>query len=118
MCSGEVRPLQSSTHARFGNGQYFTDIAPETIGGKTLKDVPAGSGKISLGDLSSNIYGDARKLNSISHVVAIDVTGLNIKEPRPNTFLMENSGNLDVSNRIVNVGETLGERKSVLTCPK
>lgn len=38
--------------------------------------------KMSLGQLAVDIYGDARKLKGISHFVEIDVTGLDVIEPR------------------------------------
>ena len=37
---------------------------------------------MSLGQLAVDIYGDARKLKGISHFVEIDVTGLDVIEPR------------------------------------
>ncbi|HDR1976210.1 TPA: hypothetical protein QCD44_004573, partial [Enterobacter hormaechei] len=64
--SGVIRPSSGYIHALFGDGQYFTNIRPEMIGGRTLKDV-GGTGKMSLGQLAADIYGDARKLKGISH---------------------------------------------------
>lgn len=61
---------------------------------------------MSLGQLASNIYGDSRKLNGITHFVEIDVTGLNVTEPRKNTFRVANTGELDVSDRIVSSGKS------------
>lgn len=37
---------------------------------------------MSLGQLAVEIYGDARKIKGISHFVEIDVTGLDVIEPR------------------------------------
>lgn len=102
--SGVIRPSTDPKHARFGNGQYFTDIAPDTIGGRTIADV-AEPGKISQGQLASNIYGDARKLDGVSHYVAVDVSGLDVEEPRKGTFLIKNNDDLDVSGRIVGSGK-------------
>ena len=72
-----------------------------------MKDA-AGTGKMSLGQLAGDIYGDSRKLNSITHFVEIDVTGLDVTEPRKNTFRVANIGDLDVSNRIVRSGRSCG----------
>ena len=105
--SGVIRPSSGDIHARFGDGQYFTNIRPEMIGGRTLKDV-GGTGKMSLGQLAADIYGDARKLKGISHFVEIDVTGLDVIEPRKNTFLILNTKDLDVSKRIVKSGRSCG----------
>ncbi|KIU58398.1 hypothetical protein CRSA0334_19585 [Cronobacter malonaticus ENBT0334] len=101
--SGVIRPSSGDIHARFGDGQYFTNITPKIIGGRTLKDV-GGTGKMSLGQLAVDIYGDARKLKGVSHFVEIDVTGLDVIEPRKNTFLILNTQDLDVSKRIVKSG--------------
>ncbi|MCA8054017.1 RHS repeat-associated core domain-containing protein [Burkholderia cepacia] len=103
--SGHLNASQGPVHARFGDGQYFTDISPDMIGGRTMADA-AGTGKMSLGQLAANIYGDARKLNSITHYVEVDVTGLDVKEPRPGTFLVEGKGPLDISNRIKRSGSS------------
>ncbi|MCF8582501.1 hypothetical protein L2X67_22175 [Enterobacter ludwigii] len=35
MESGVIRPSSGDIHARFGDGQYFTNIRPEMIGGRT-----------------------------------------------------------------------------------
>ena len=107
MESGVIRPSSGDIHARFGDGQYFTNIRPEMIGGRTLKDV-GGTGKMSLGQLAADIYGDARKLKGISHFVEIDVTGLDVIELRKNTFLIINTKDLDVSKRIVKSGRSCG----------
>ncbi|MEH3776384.1 HYD1 signature containing ADP-ribosyltransferase family protein [Enterobacter asburiae] len=88
--SGVIRPSSGDIHARFGDEQYFTNIRPEMIGGRTLKDV-GGTGKMSLGQLAADIYGDARKLKGISHFAEIDVTGLDVIESRKNTFLILNT---------------------------
>ncbi|EOY5379852.1 HYD1 signature containing ADP-ribosyltransferase family protein [Cronobacter dublinensis] len=102
-----IRPSSGDIHARFGDGQYFTNIAPEMIGGRTLKDIGE-TGKMSLGQLAVEIYGDARKLKGISHFVEIDVTGLDVIEPRKKTFLILNTQDLDVSKRIVKSGMSCG----------
>ncbi|HAU5719447.1 TPA: hypothetical protein JD344_12780 [Serratia marcescens] len=105
--SGELRASSGPIHARFGDGQYLTDIKPEQIGGRTLKEA-AGTGKLSLGQVAHNLYGDSRKINSITHYVEIDVTGLDVSEPRPNTFRVASTGNLDISKRIVKSGKSCG----------
>ncbi|MBP5107101.1 HYD1 signature containing ADP-ribosyltransferase family protein, partial [Pseudomonas protegens] len=103
--SGVLNASTGDIHARFGNGQYFTNISPEMIGGRTIKDA-LGSGKMSLGQLASDIYGDARKLNSITNYVEIDIKGLDVTEPRPGTFRVANAGDLDISNRVVRSGSS------------
>ncbi|HHQ6546210.1 HYD1 signature containing ADP-ribosyltransferase family protein [Serratia fonticola] len=103
--SGVLKVSTGDIHARFGSVQYFTNISPDVIGGRTIKDA-LGSGKMSLGQLASDIYGDARKLNGITNYVEIDVRGLDVTEPRPGTFRVANTGGLDVSNRVVSSGSS------------
>ncbi|ECA5091598.1 type IV secretion protein Rhs, partial [Salmonella enterica subsp. enterica serovar Menston] len=103
--SGVLKVSTGDIHARFGNGQYFTNISPDMIGGRTIKDA-LGTGKMSLGQLAADIYGDARKLNGITNYVEIDVRGLDITEPRPGTFRVANTGDLDISNRVVSSGSS------------
>lgn len=109
--STKLLPSSGAKNARFGNGQYFTDISPDNIGGDTLRDLSEAdikAGKISKGQLAVVLYGDARKTKSLSHFVAIDLTGLEVEEVRPGTFLIKSDEPLDISNRIVKVGKTCG----------
>ncbi|MCX5604436.1 DUF6531 domain-containing protein [Streptomyces phaeochromogenes] len=98
-------------HARFGDGQYFTDIAPDVV--KSLKKADldprdAGRGGISRYQLVGRLFGRPTKwgLGKTTHYVAIDVTGLEIKQGRPWVFLHPNDGPLDISDRIVRHGKT------------
>nr|WP_196485474.1 HYD1 signature containing ADP-ribosyltransferase family protein [Burkholderia cepacia] len=55
---GSLNASHGPVHAIFGDGQYFTDISPDMIGGRTVADA-ARTGKMSLGQLAADIYGDA-----------------------------------------------------------
>lgn len=99
-----------SKHARFGDGQYFTDIVPENIGAARIADLTAdqvAAGQRSLGQVSSELFGVPWNSRKLSNFVEIDVTGLNVLNPRPGTFLIPNSGSLDLSGRIIRSGSTL-----------
>lgn len=39
--SQELFESTGPIHARFGDGQYLTDLAPSQIGGRTLRDLTA-----------------------------------------------------------------------------
>ncbi|MFJ3786301.1 HYD1 signature containing ADP-ribosyltransferase family protein [Streptomyces sp. NPDC090093] len=90
--SGELRASFKSVNpkdARYGDGQYLSDIEPGT-----LRNGQLAHRFLRLGYLGSRF----------SHYLEIDVTGLEVIEGRPNVFLVPNSGPLDVSNRIVSWG--------------
>lgn len=109
--SETLNPSIGDKNARFGHGQYFTDIPPEQIGGRTMADLSEAdkaAGKISQGQAAKNIYGDARKYRNLDSFVEIDVTGLHVEEPRPGTFLIRGEEPLDLKGRIVRSGKTCG----------
>lgn len=76
--------------ARYGNGQYFTDIAP---------------GSKSNGQLSREFYATPWKYKQTSHYLEIDTNGLNVIKGREGVYLVPNESSLDITNRIVNYGE-------------
>ena len=91
--------------ARFGGGQYFTDIAPESIGGRTLVDTP--EGMLSLGQLSRRLYEIPWNTAKLTHFIEVDVAGLEPIEVAPNIWLVESDSVLDIDGRVVRIGETL-----------
>ena len=75
--------------ARYGNGQYLSDIVPGT---KT----PA--------QLSREFLGIPFQGSRFTHYVEIDVSGLNVVEGRAGVFVIPNEGPLDLGGRIVGSG--------------
>jgi RHS repeat-associated protein len=78
--------------ARYGDGQYLSDIAPGTKS-------PA-----QLSQAFLNIPYQGRKF---THYVAIDVTGLNVVKGREGVFVVPNTNGLDLVNRISGSGQVL-----------
>lgn len=76
--------------ARYGDGQYLSDIAPGT---KT----PAQLSKAFL-----NIPYQGRRF---TNYVAIDVTGLNVVKGRDGVYVIPNQSTLNIGNRIVGSGK-------------
>ncbi len=76
--------------ARYGNGQYLSDIAPGTYSNASLSS-----------RFIRNPYQGAR----FSHYVEVDVSGLNVVEGRPGVFVVPNEGPLDLSGRILGWGK-------------
>ncbi|TDC77739.1 HYD1 signature containing ADP-ribosyltransferase family protein [Streptomyces hainanensis] len=82
--------------ARYGDGQYLTDIAPQT---RTL-------GQLSYAFLRMPWAG-----RRFTHYLEIDVRGLNVVQApgRPDVFVIPNQGNLDVGERIINHGRSTAD---------
>lgn len=92
LSSQELRPSLKAANpkdARYGDGQYLTDIAPGT---KT-------QGQLSAAFLRVPWAGQ-----KFTHYIEIDTTGLNVVKGRENVFVVPNDGPLDLTGRIVSSG--------------
>jgi hypothetical protein len=103
--SGEIWASQGARNARHGAGQYFTDIAPEAIGGRTLATTPAG--QMSLGQLSSRLFRVPWNTGKLSSFLEVDVAGLGARQVAPNIWLIEGEAGLSIGGRVVRSGATL-----------
>ena len=83
-----LRELNPSD-ARYGNGQYLSDIEPGTMT----------SNQLSRSFLGAPFWG-----SRFTNFVEIDVTGLNVVEGRAGVFVIPNEGPLDLTGRIVDWG--------------
>lgn len=109
--SGELFASHGRKNARYGDRQYFTDLAPELIAGRRKADLTPGqlsAGKLSRFQLVQRLFGVPRRAgyNKTTHFVEIDVTGLNITKGRDNVFVHLSNTPLDISSRIVRSGKT------------
>lgn len=75
--------------ARYGNGQYLSDISPETYS-------PAQLAKKFINVPNKYKY---------THYVEIDVSGLKIVQGRDGVFVIPNESQLDLVGRIVSAGK-------------
>ncbi len=75
--------------ARYGDGQYLSDIAPGTK---------------SLSELSRAFLGFPFQGRRFTHYVEIDVTGLTLVSGREGVFVVVNTEALDLTGRIVGFG--------------
>jgi RHS repeat-associated protein len=92
LASGTIRPSLKEVNprdARYGNGQYLSDIVPGT---KT----PSQLGREFINVPNKHKY---------THYVAIDVTGLDVVKGRDGVFVIRGDAELDVSDRIVDSGK-------------
>ena len=103
--TGELLPSLNPRNARYGPGQYFTDIAPEMIGGRTL--ATTAPGKLSLGQLARRLFGQPFAGRKLDAFLEVEISGLAVRQVAPNIFLVEGRTALDVIGRIVRHGPTL-----------
>lgn len=75
--------------ARYGDGQYFSDIAP---------------GMASLSVLSRLFLGFPFQGRRFTRYIEVDVTGLNIVAGRAGVFVVLNDASLDLTDRILSSG--------------
>jgi hypothetical protein len=110
-------------NARYGAGQYFTDIAPSQIGGRTVADMSAeqvAAGQISQGQLARRLFGQPFAGNKLETSIAVDVTGMGANQVAPNIFLVNGTQPLNLAGRIVGAGagnSFVNNVPSVLTLP-
>jgi len=80
--------------ARYGNGQYFTDIKP---------------GEKSNAQLSKSFINTPYQGQKFSHHVGVNVDGLHVKKPadpkRKNVYVVPNENDLDLKERITSSGK-------------
>lgn len=91
-------------NARHGAGQYFTDIATEAIGGRTLATTPVG--QMSLGQLSSRLFRIPWNTEKLSSFLEVDDVGLGTRPVAPNIWLIEGVTGLSIGGRLVRSGPT------------
>jgi hypothetical protein len=110
LATQRINPSTGPVHARHGDGQYFTDIMPTQVAGRTVADLtPAdvAAGRISLGQLSSRLYGVPWNMRKVEYYVIVDVTGQNVQNPIQYVYLIPNTVPLDVKGKIVASGQTV-----------
>jgi RHS repeat-associated protein len=92
LASQELRPSTQAANpndAKFGDGQYLTDIEPGTK---------------RPGQLSAAFYRVPWLGKKVSHYISIDVRGLGVRKGRPGVFYILNDEPLDLTGRIVGSG--------------
>lgn len=81
--------LEGGADARYGSGQYFTDLAP---------------GSMTRGQIARRIYGQPWAGNRLNNVIILDSNGLSLVNPAPNIFLNPSTEPLSVTGRIIYAG--------------
>jgi RHS repeat-associated protein len=92
MKSKVLNPSIGLKNARFGVGQYFTDIAP---------------GVLTRGQTSYRLYGVPWNNARLTHFIKIETSGLNIIKNKPFNFLNPSSAPLKLNGRILGGGQSV-----------
>ena len=90
--TGELNPSIGIKNARYGEGQYFTNLEP--------KDYTAGQ-------VSRRLYGVPWNTSKLQYYIKIDMTGLNPIQNNPHNFLVPGNNPLPLHGRIVDSGISL-----------
>ena len=81
--------LACGPDAAYGSGQYLTDIAP---------------GSMPRDQMARFLWGQVDVQDRLDRVLTIDVTGLNVQNPREHVFLIPGDKPLDLTGRLINHG--------------
>lgn len=92
METGELLPSIGAKNARYGAGQYFTDIAPGTA---------------TVGQTSARLYGVPWNKSKLTHYIEVEVSNLNIIQNKPYNFLNPSSSPLNLNGKVVSHGQSI-----------
>ncbi|NML59089.1 DUF6443 domain-containing protein [Chryseobacterium cheonjiense] len=92
MESGELFPSIGIKNARYGSGQYLTDLM---------------SHEFTKGQASRRLFGVPWNGKKMSHFIELDVSGLNVTKNGPHNFLIPGTGNLSLEGIILNHGQSI-----------
>lgn len=112
--SGVLRPSlvqENGQDAKYGSGQYFTNIAPDKIAAVSLSDMTDAqkeAGQISLRQLLRWIMIGSIAEEKLAFYIKFNVSSLIIESTEsPYIYIHRSEKNLDVSGLIDESGETL-----------
>jgi RHS repeat-associated protein len=92
MESGELLPSIGVKNARYGSGQYLTDLMSEGL---------------TSGQVSRGLFGVPWNGSKVTHFIDINVDGLNTIKNAPYNYLVPGTNSLPLGGRIVNHGATI-----------
>ena len=112
--SGVLHPSlerEDGRDALFGSGQYFTNIAPESVVCKSRASMTLAqieNGQISLLQLFRRVMAGSVEPEKLSCYIEFDVSSLVIEfTENPYIYLHRSTINLNIGNSIIRSGETL-----------
>ncbi len=84
-----LNPSIGIKNARYGEGQYFTNLQPNDY---------------TAGQVSRRLYGMPFNTPKVKYFLRINVKGLNVIQNNPNNFLISGNKPLNLHGRIVDSG--------------
>ena len=84
-----MNPSIGIKNARYGEGQYFTNLEPNNF---------------TAGQISRRLYGIPFKTSKVEYFIKVDVRGLNVIQNNPHNFLVPGRNPLNLHGRIVDGG--------------
>ena len=88
----KLNPSVGIKNARYGEGQYFTNLEP--------KDYTAGQ-------ISRKLYGVPWNTSKLQYYIKIDMKGLNLIQNNPHNFLVSGNNSLPLHGRILDSGVSI-----------
>lgn len=110
--SGVLRPALTKKNGRdvlFGEGQYFTNIAPELIAARSQSQMTQSqieSGQISLLQLSRYTMGGTLHLKKLDYFIEFNISNLAIVECNEYIYVHPSSVDLNIQDLIIRSGKT------------
>jgi hypothetical protein len=115
--SGVLRPSlvqENGQDAKYGSGQYFTNISPDRIAARSLSDMTdeqKEAGQISLRQLLRWIMVGSVAEEKLAFFIEFNVSSLIIESTEnPYIYIHRSETNLDISELIIRSERTLPER--------
>lgn len=96
MDSGELFPSIGAKNARYGSGQYFTDLV---------------SSDYTSGQISRRLFGVPWNSSKLSYFIDVDLSGLHFVKNGPGNYLVPNTSNLPLNGRIIDHGKSIFKPK-------
>jgi RHS repeat-associated protein len=91
--------------AKYGSGQYLTDVPPEQLFWGTKAEA-ARQGKMAVSELSFYLHGYSARTHMMTYYVEVDVSDLVVENPAPHIFVVPGENPLGLKGRLRGGGST------------
>jgi RHS repeat-associated protein len=91
--------------AKYGSGQYLTDVPPEQLFWGTRVEA-ARHGKMAMSELSYDLHGYRAHTHRMTHYIEVDVSDLVVENPARHIFVIPGVNPLRLDGRVIRGGST------------